>query len=226
MNPRRVRVPVPRELLSLAATGPISPASATSAEAAELSVFNALADAAADEVTDTGWCCWWASPPRHAGHVVRLDLWVDDDTAGRRSLEALRSHLEAASFLVQSSGRRSTPAAVQRSERPLHARVRVVRAGRLSGDLPLPFELVEDLEAVQVPRRWRWPVQRCPSCGLRGHPVERIAGFPSAEAQLAADLGEAVLAGCLVDPDDDFDAECSRCGRSFQPRETTGRQHG
>jgi hypothetical protein len=216
--PREVRVPMPVGLRSLITTGPISPRSARSAEAARLSLFNTLAEAAEDEARDDGWCVWWGSPASHAGHVVRMNLWVDDDSCGRRSLEAVQARLEAAGFLVRASGRPSTPEAILRGERPLHARFRGARLGSLFGDLAVPVEVVPDLEDVQVPPCWRWPVQRCPACGHRGHPVERIAGFPSHEAQLAVALGEAVFAGCLVDDEDDHDAECSSCGVGFRPR--------
>ena len=218
MSTRVVQVPAPCSLLSLTTTGPTSPRSARSAEAARLSLYDTLAEAAEDEARDDGWCVWWASPASHAGHVVRLNLWVDDDSGGRRSLEAAQGRLEAAGFLVRASGRPSNPEATLRGERPLHARLRGARLGTLFGDLSVPVEIVADLEEVQVPPRWRWPVQRCPACGHRGHPVERIAGFPSQVAQLAVALGEAVLTGCLVDDEDDHDAECPSCGVGFRPR--------
>jgi hypothetical protein len=218
MSARMVQVPAPCLLRSLSATGPISPRSARSAEAARLSLYDALAQAAEDEARDHGWCVWWSSPASHAGHVVRLDLWVDDDTSGQRSLEAVQGRLEAAGFMVRVSGRPSTPEAVVRGERPLHARLREAHVGQLFGDLPVTTEVVADLEEVHVPPSWRWPVQPCPACGHRGHPVERIWGFPSREGQLAVALGEAALAGCLVDDEDDHDAECSSCGVGFRPR--------
>ena len=217
MTAPRIAVPVPRDLRSLLATGPISPLSADSAGDATLSVFDALGNAADAEASDQGWCCWWASPPRHAGHVVRLDVWMDDDSGGHRSLAAVREHLEVAGFLVQVSGRVSTPSAVQRGARPRHARLGAARVGRLFGDLPAAVELREELDGVQAEPRWRWPVQPCPSCGHEGHPVERIVGFPTHEAELAAALGEAMLVGCLVDAEGEAEAACGRCGDSFTP---------
>ena len=219
MSARLVQVPVPCSLHSLSATGPISHRSAQSAEAARLSLYDALAEAAEDESRAQGWCVWWASPTNHARHVVRADLWVDDDRGGRRSLESLQNRLEVAGFMVRMSGRLSTPEATLRGEKPLHSRILGARFGQLFGDLSVPVEVEADLERVQVPSRWRWPIQRCPSCGHRGHPVERIWGFPSHEAQLGVALGEAVLVGCLVeDEDDEHDAECVACRVGFRPR--------
>ena len=218
MNARHVLVPVPTSLPSLVITGPISPCSASSAEGASLSLFDALADAAEDEANASGWCCWWATSPRHAGHVARVDVWLDDDAGGQRSLKAVQRCLEDASFLVQVHGRPSTPQAISRGESPLHARLGTARLGTLAGDVAVPWELRDDLESVQIESAWRWPVQRCRRCGHRGHPVERIAGFPGRETWLAVALGEAVLAGCLVDEGTDFDAECAACGGGFKPR--------
>lgn len=218
MTARTVGVPTPRGLRSLIITGPISPMSASSPQTATLSLFTALAEAADDEASESGWCVWWASPPRHAGNVARVDLWADDDSGGRQSVDAAQGRLEAAGFMVQTLGKRTTPAAILRGDSPLHARLGSARLGLLAGDTSVPFELLDDVEGVEVEPRWRWPVQPCPSCGHQAHPVERIAGFPSGDAMLAVELGEAVLAGCLVDDASDHDAECSSCGHGFEPR--------
>lgn len=204
-------MPLPRDLPSLVASGPILSCSADCAEAAALALLDALAEAAEDEADPCGWSAWWASPPSHAGNVARLVLWFADDSGGRRSLEA-------ASFLVQVRARASTPAPVLRGRSPLHARLGTARFGTLAGDLAVLFEVDDGLVTVQVEPRWSWPGQPCPNCGHHGHPVERIAGFPTDDAWSTVALGEAVLAGCRVDEADDHDAECARCGRGFAPR--------
>lgn len=217
MTPRRVRVPAPAALVSMVVTGPISSRASSSPEGASLSLFNTLADAAEAELRVDGWCVWWASSERHAGNVVRVDLWFDDDTGGGRSAETVQRALEDSGFFVQPRPRPSAPDALSRGPGPLHAREGTARVGRLYGDLPVDFEWEEGRTGVDVERRRRWKVQACPRCGRRGHPVERLAGYPGADALLAAELGEVSLTGCGVD-DDDADAECSSCGFAFTPR--------
>ncbi len=225
-----MRVPAPRELRSVSATGPVNPHAARSAAEAATSLSLVLQLASADEAElaeDAGWACWWSSPRFTSGNLIKAHLWVVDDTGGRRSLGAITGRLEAAGFLVRASGKTSTPDAVLRGESPLHARLGAALMGGAPGDHPVRFEIGNELDTVEVEERWRWPVQPCPSCRRRSHPLEVIDGKPTREASLAIALGEAIFGGGC-DPDDwsDFDAQCPACGHGYQPRSTTRRPRG
>ena len=218
---RLVRVPAPRELRSITATGPVEPRAANSAAGAGTSLDFVLQLAAPDEARladEAGWACWWSSPRFTSGSSIKVHLWASDDTQGRRSLEAIRSRLETARFLVQASGRPSTPEAVLRGEKPLHARLGAALMGKVPGDHPVRFEVGDDLDTVEVVHQWRWPVQRCPRCGHEGHPLETIDGMPTSEAGLAVGLGEAVFGSCDPEDDDGFEAQCKQCDQGFKAR--------
>jgi len=218
---RLVRVPAPHELRSITTTGPVEPRATRNTVGAGTSLDLVLQLASADEARladEAGWACWWSSPRFSSGSSIKVHLWASDDTQGRRSLEAIRSRLEAACFLVQASGVPSTPGVVLRGERPLHARLGAALMGEAPGDHPVRFKVSDDLDTVEVEHRWRWPVQPCPSCRRRSHPLEVIDGKPTQDASFAIALGEAVFGGGC-DPDDwsDFDAQCPACGHGFRP---------
>ena len=222
---RRVRVPAPRDLLSITLTGPVEPGPANSADGARRKLDLVFQVASADEVSlaDEGGG-WWSCPCASSGRSIRAHLWLADDTGGRRSLEAIKARLEAALFLVQAVGKRHSPAAILRGETPLHARLGAAMMGTQAGGHSVRFEIGVPLDTVEVEPRWRWPVQTCPRCRHEGHPLEIIDGKPTPEASLAIALGEAVFGGGC-DPEDwtDFDAECAACGRGFNPLGTTQR---
>ncbi len=227
---RLVRVPTPRVLRSITATGPVEPRAAKTTAGAGTSLDFVLQLASADEARladEAGWASWWSSPRFTSGTSIKVHLWLADDTQGRRSLGTIRSRLEAACFLVRASGRSSTPEAVLRGERPLCARLRAALMGEAPGDHPVRFEVGDDLDIVEVEQRWRWPVQPCPRCRRRSHPLEVIDGKPTQKASFAIALGEATFGGGC-DPDDwgDFDAQCPACGHGYQPRSTTRRPCG
>ncbi len=213
---RTVVVPPARKLLPVTVTGPIHPREAKTAEQAVERLTLALKESARVENDDLGWCCWWASPVSRSGSTAHVSLWVLDDAAGLRSQRALQSRLEASHFLVRAIGYPRTPRTALLCESPLHVRLREANMGDLLGEVPLRFEIGLTTTEVEVEPQWRWPVQRCPRCGHKDHPLERILGYPTPAAEFTAQLGEAVYAGCTLGEDHHV-AECRSCGEGFQP---------
>lgn len=219
---RRVRVPRPIEAWELRVDGPVSP-SAPDIRVAWARLENALAalprlDRA---LGDAGWTIAWRSSPLEAGHVVRSWLWCVRTERGADLAQAVAAHLEFAGFLVRRAPRPG------RAEPELLPRVVYLRSGTVglgleprSVDLFNTIEVVEeDREDIDFDLRYRFGAQRCPSCRVDDVPLALVAGFPSSELLLSAELGEVAFAdGGLVDRKAGKNARCRRCGAEFVAR--------
>jgi hypothetical protein len=58
---------------------------------------------------------------------------------------------------------------------------------------------------------------RCPHCPDAPRAVPLVHGLPSPELFEAAERGEAVLGGCLVEPGPPAEEACPACGREVFP---------
>lgn len=204
---RTIIVPAPAALRVLTVRGPFPRTASRAADATLLEALDAAAAVDAGEAADLAWSVWWID----AGPIVsdwldlRLGIAAGPDTHPVAAVvfQALRD----AGFHVRPWPRPSAP----RGLRVLHARLGGVRVGDLDGDHGVRFEVTPDAHARPhlAPTGSEPLAVRCPTCGEVTRPREVIAGYPTADAQLAADLGEVVLAGCVVPAPD---AVCRACG--------------
>lgn len=219
---RKVRVPVPHAAWELRCEGPTGPA-APSAAVARSRLESALAalprmDA---RLGDDGWTVVWSSTILEAGPLLKLWLWTDRAEQGAALQRATAKHLEEAGFLVRRGARPVTPDAAM-APRVVYLRSGPFRLGLepRTSSLFAQVEVVsEERVNIDLGQRFKHRQQPCPGCGAVDHPSALVAGFPSPELLLAAELGEvAFAAGGVVDRRSKVDARCRSCGADFIAR--------
>lgn len=219
---RRVRVPRPSAAWELRCEGPFSPSAPTS-KVARARLDDALGALPRLDLArgEEGWTVAWRSAILESGPVLRAWLWCARPERAADLVRAVAAHLESAGFTV-----RQAPRPV-RADAGLEPRVVYLRAGPVRLGLePRTADLLGDLEVVEEDRAdvdlgltFRFGPQRCPSCGVEDHPAALVAGFPSTELLLSAELGEVAFAdGGLVDRRVRRNARCRRCGADFVAR--------
>lgn len=219
---RQVRVPRPLAAWEVSCEGPFSsstasPGAARSRLAAALRATPRLDLALGDE----GWTVVWGSSVLEAGSLVRRWLWVARTGDGPDLSRALGTELDAAGFRARTAPRRESV------DRVLEPRVLYLRSGGVRLDLETSdgnrracVDVVEeDRDGVDFGLTFRFGPQRCPGCDAEEAPAALVAGFPSADLLLAAELGEVAFAdGGLIDRRSRNNARCRRCGADFRAR--------
>jgi hypothetical protein len=219
---RRVLVPLPSSAWELRFEGPFSPPAATS-NAAKARLDNALTALPRLDIAqgEEGWTVAWRSAVLESGPLLTVWLWCARPERVADLVRAVAAHVESAGFRV-----RLTPRPVV-ADTSLEPRVVYLRAGTVRLGLePRTLDLLAGLEVVEEARdgvdlglTFRFPSQRCPSCGAEEPPAALVAGFPSGDLLLAVELGEVALAdGGLVDRRARKNARCRRCGADFVAR--------
>ncbi|MDP2309293.1 MAG: hypothetical protein Q8P18_24945 [Pseudomonadota bacterium] len=219
---RTARVPLPRGAWELRCEGPVSPTAPTPAAARERlqGALGALPRLDSARGVD-GWTVLWSGTVLEAGARVKVWLWLARSDGGGDLKADLAAHLEAAGFAVRRGPRPVV------ADAALEPRVAYLRTGAHGFGLeprtaPLFGELdvaEEDRDDVDIGRVYRFGAQPCPACGAVDHPAALVAGFPSPDLMLAAELGEVAFAdGGLVDRRRRRNARCRRCGADFVAR--------
>lgn len=215
---RRARVPAPHAAWGLSCEGPASPPAA-SQQAARERLETALAAVPGLDVVADGWTVIWRGPVVEEGHRLGVTFWVDRFTRARALAESIARSLDAAGFTASVG---AGPAAPTRSarERAVYARSGMRRVG-----LDFHDTVINGIEVVEEPRAGvdlfilvPLPVRRCPSCKAEDRPARLVFGFPDEDLLAAAQRGEVVLGGCLVNPRARINAACRHCGRRFVVR--------
>lgn len=219
---RTVRVPLPSAAWELRCEGPFSPSAPTPRTArarldAALSALPRLDLAHGEE----GWTVGWMSAVLESGPLVKVWFWCARPDRGAELVRALAAHLEAAGFTARPALRpRGADPALE--PRVVYLRVGAVRLGLdpRAGMLFDALEVVEEArDDVDFGLHYRFGAQPCPTCGVDDVPLALVAGFPSPELLLSAELGEVAFADSgLVDRRARRHARCRRCGADFVAR--------
>lgn len=219
---RQVRVPNPSAAWELRCEGPFSPSVADSTTArARLDEVLAALPRLDTAQGGTGWTAVWRSAVLVSGAALRLWLWCARSDRGADVLRSLATHAETAGFTPRLAPR------TRAADTALEPTVVYARSGALRIGLdPRTEPMVREVEFVEEDRgdvdfgqRFRFAAQACPRCRVVDHPASLVAGFPSPDLMLAAELGEVAFAeGGLVDGRSRMNARCRGCGADFMAR--------
>jgi hypothetical protein len=218
---RTIRAPLPRAVAQLFVEGPVLPFTANAAAAlSKLDGVLAGVPGLDIELGPEGWTVVWRSHVFQKPASVEAWVWCARSARAAELAGLVARSLEAAGF-------RAVYKAARDADAGLEPRVVYLRSGGLRLGLdpraaPM-MEVVEVMEEdradVDPGRSFRFGPQRCPGCGAVDNPAALVAGFPSADLLLAAELGEVAFIGC--DPGDrraGVNARCRRCSRDFRAR--------